>query len=83
MLETTVAQLINDLPNAIAPCFTEHEALHVTQADGNDFVILSASDWRAIEETIYLNRIPDMAESIKAAAAEPLEQGTRLEELDW
>jgi len=37
----------------------------------------------AIAETIYLNIIPGMVDSIKEAAAEPLSEGIPLEELDW
>jgi PHD/YefM family antitoxin component YafN of YafNO toxin-antitoxin module len=83
MLETTTTKLLNNLPKEIASCFNSHEALHVKQADGNDFVILSAEDWRAIEETLFLNQIPGMVASIKEAAAEPLDEGVRLQDLDW
>jgi len=50
---------------------------------GEDFVVLDAEDWRAIEETLYLHQVPGLVESIHRAAAEPLEEGTRLEDLDW
>ena len=37
----------------------------------------------AIAETIYLNGIPGMVDAIHAAAAEPLSEGTPLEEFEW
>ena len=83
MLETTATKLISDLPKELAPCFSHHEALHVKQADGNDFVILSAADWRAIEETLYLNQFPGLVASIQDAAAEPKDQRIPLQDLDW
>lgn len=49
----------------------------------NDAVLISAADWRAIEETIYLHQFPGLVDSIKQAAAEPDEEGIRLEDLDW
>jgi PHD/YefM family antitoxin component YafN of YafNO toxin-antitoxin module len=47
------------------------------------FVVLGEKDWKAIEETLYLNQFPGLTESINDAANEPLDQGTALEDLDW
>lgn len=44
-------------------------------------VLLSESDWRALQETIHLVSIPGMAESIREGLATPLEEC--VEELDW
>ena len=44
-------------------------------------VLVSAEDWAAIQETLFLLSVPDMRESIKAGMAEPVE--TCAEELDW
>jgi PHD/YefM family antitoxin component YafN of YafNO toxin-antitoxin module len=83
MLETTATQLRKNLTKEIEPCFESHETLHVTQRDGKDFVIISAEDWRAIEETLFLNQIPDMIASIHEAANESLDKGVCLQDLDW
>jgi antitoxin YefM len=83
MLETTATEFLKNFPKEIEPCFKDHETLHVTQRDGKDFVIMSAEDWRAIEETLFLNKIPNMVASIQDAANESLSQGTRFQDLDW
>jgi PHD/YefM family antitoxin component YafN of YafNO toxin-antitoxin module len=83
MLETTATKLRKNLPKEIEPCFKDHEALHVKQRDGNDFVIISAEDWRAIEETLFLNQIPGMVASIHDAASESLDKGISFQDLDW
>ena len=44
-------------------------------------VLLSAEDWRAIQETLYLLAVPGMRESIKAGMAEPLAQSAKA--LEW
>lgn len=44
-------------------------------------VLLSAEDWEAIQETLFLLSIPGMRESVKAGMEEPLESGSK--ELDW
>jgi len=49
----------------------------------NDAVLISADDWRSIEETLYLTIIPKMVESIKQSANEPLSDFTPLEEVEW
>ena len=82
MLETTATKLRKNLPKEIEPCFESHETLHVTQRDGKDFVIISAEDWRAIEETLFLNQIPDMVASIHEAANESLDKGICLQDLE-
>jgi prevent-host-death family protein len=47
----------------------------------NNAVLISAEDWSAIQETLFLLSIPGMGESIKTGMAEPLEEGST--ELDW
>ena len=47
----------------------------------NSAVLLSAADWSAIQETLYLLAVPGMRELIKAGMAEPLADSSA--ELDW
>lgn len=44
-------------------------------------VLVSAEDWEAIQETLYLLSIPGMRESIKAGMEESVD--TCSKELDW
>ncbi len=44
-------------------------------------VLLSAEDWSAIQETLYLLAVPGMRESIKAGIAEPLAKSAKV--LKW
>ena len=44
-------------------------------------VLVSAEDWQAIQETLYLLSVPGMRESIKKGRAEPLSKSARL--LPW
>ena len=44
-------------------------------------VLVSAEDWEAIQETLFLLSIPGLRESIRAGMEEPLESGSK--ELDW
>lgn len=40
-------------------------------------VLVSAEDWQAIQETLYLLSVPGMRESIKKAMAEPLAKSAK------
>lgn len=40
-------------------------------------VLISAEDWGAIQETLYLLAVPGMRESIKTGMAEPLEKNSK------
>ena len=49
----------------------------------HDAVLVSKEDWDAIQETLYLNQIPSLVESIQHSSQEPIENCIRLEDLDW
>lgn len=58
----------------------EHEPIQITGKRGNA-VLISESDWRAIQETLYLMSIPGMKESLVEGVNTPDEQC--LKELNW
>ncbi|MES3039547.1 MAG: type II toxin-antitoxin system Phd/YefM family antitoxin [Pseudomonadota bacterium] len=47
----------------------------------NSSVLISAEDWEAIQETLYLLSVPGMRESIKQGMDEPVEDCAK--ELGW
>ena len=47
----------------------------------HDAVLVSAEDWQAIQETLFLLSVPGMRASIKEGMAEPLKKSAK--ELDW
>ena len=59
-----------------------HEPVQIFEKNMSG-VLLSTEDWSAIQETLYLNSIPGMTESIIAASKEPRENMTKSEEIDW
>lgn len=83
MRETTANEFRKTLKEKVDNCIKNHEVLRVKRKNGENFVILGEDDWSAIEETLYLNRVPGLVESIHSAAAEPLAEGTSLERIDW
>ncbi|OGR14860.1 MAG: antitoxin [Desulfobacterales bacterium RIFOXYA12_FULL_46_15] len=59
---------------------TTHEPIMITGKRGNA-VLVSESDWKAIQETMFLVNIPGMRESILEGLKTPVEDCK--EELDW
>ncbi len=58
----------------------ESEPLTITGQRGNA-VLIGEDDWRAIQETLFLESVPGVTESIRAARSESVEAGST--ELDW
>ena len=44
----------------------------------HDAVLVSAEDWQAIQETLFLLAVPGMRETIKEGMAEPIELATKF-----
>lgn len=57
-----------------------HEPVQIT-GKRHSAVLVAESDWKAVQETLYLSSIPGMSESIKTGLAEPVENCDS--ELDW
>ena len=60
----TVSQVRADIYNIMNETAQSHEPVLIT-GKRNNVVMLSQEDWNAIEETLYLNAIPNMASSIQ------------------
>lgn len=58
----------------------ESEPLTITGQRGNA-VLIGEDDWRAIQETLFLESVPGLPESIRRSRAEGAEAGST--ELDW
>ena len=56
------------------------EPVQILASEG-DAVLVSAADWRSIQETLYLSSIPGMVESIVEARKAGPEEFS--EDLDW
>jgi len=58
----------------------ESQPLTITGQRGNA-VLIGEADWQAIQETLFLESVPGLAESIRQARAEGIEAAST--ELDW
>ncbi len=72
MTNTNITAFRKNVFGYVEQAVTFGEVVNVSTKNGNA-VILSEADYNSMLETLHLCAIPGMVESIKAAAAEPLE----------
>jgi antitoxin YefM len=80
MTTLTASEARANLYRLIDEAAESHEPITISGKRSNA-VLVSAEDWDAIQETLFLLSIPGMRESIKAGMAEPVDSCS--EELDW
>ena len=76
----TASEARANLYRLIDQTVESHEPI-IISGKRSSAVLISADDWSAIQETLYLLAVPGMRESIKEAMAEPLDASDT--ELDW
>ena len=80
MNTVTATKARSALYSLIDEANASHEPIQITSKRGNA-VLVSEGDWRAIQETLHLQSIPGMVESIQHARKEGIEKGSKS--LDW
>ena len=68
--------LLDDVNDNSTPVFIQRK-------NNKNAVLLSESDWSAIQETLHLISIPGMAQSIREGMATPLEECVPESEVTW
>lgn len=71
-----IYQLIQDVNVSCTP-------ITITNTRGKNAVLIGEEDWKAIEETLYLMSIPDMAESIIEGGNTDISECLDESEVDW
>lgn len=70
----------SDLYNLIDEAAESHQPIVIT-GKRNNAVLISESDWNAINETLYLLSVPGMRESIKEGLEEDTSECSK--DIDW
>jgi antitoxin YefM len=78
----TISQPQFDFAKLIADINQKHQPILIQETTGKA-VLISEQEWNEIQETLYLQSIPGMVESIHLAAATPIEECIDLEDVDW
>jgi antitoxin YefM len=82
MVNITEKKFLSSPKKVLEQIQSSNEILNVVSDDGG-YVIIDSNEWRNICETIYLNSIKGLSESIIEASKEPLDTAVSLDELDW
>jgi antitoxin YefM len=82
MVKITEKKFLSSPKMVLEQVQSSNEILNVVSDDGG-YVIIDSNEWRNICETIYLNSIKGLSESIIEASKEPLDTAVPLDELDW
>lgn len=80
MQTLTASEARTNLYRLIDQANESHEPITITGKRSNA-VLLSAEDWSAIQETLFLLSVPGMRESIIEGMATPSNECSK--ELDW
>ncbi len=80
MTSITVTNARKDLYKLIDQVHESHEPIVITGKRGSG-VLISEEDFAAIQETLYLQSVPGMTESITEGMQTPAKECS--EELDW
>ncbi|AFZ49580.1 type II toxin-antitoxin system Phd/YefM family antitoxin [Dactylococcopsis salina] len=84
MKQLSVQQAREQLYELINEVTQQHQLIYISGDDkNNDVVLLAKKDWEAIQETLYLNQIPGMVESIHEASQEAIDECISVEDLEW
>ena len=71
-----------DLYNLVEAVNAYHEPALIVGKKANA-VLISEDDWSAIQETLYLDSIPGMTQSILEGAKEPVEDCVSEDMVTW
>lgn len=82
MLAINITNARKQLYNLVEDVNLYSEPTLIVSKKGNA-VLISESDWNAIQETIYLNSIPGMVESIKEGMDTAIENCVPEEDVEW
>ena len=83
MTAISVTKARENIYQILADVNTNSQPITITNSRGKNGVLISEDDWNAIQETLYLNSVPGLAESIIAGGNTPLEECVDEDEVEW
>lgn len=80
MSVVNVTNARRDIYNLLEKVNNESEPVTIVNSKGQNAVLIGEQDWKAIEETLYLNNIPGMREHLQAGMKTPIEDCEEFKE---
>ena len=67
MTSISITKVRANLYQTVSEVNESSQPITITNNRGKNAVLIGEEDWKAIQETLYLNSIPDMSQSILAS----------------
>lgn len=83
MTSISVTKARENIYQILADVNHDSQPITITNSRGKNGVLISEEDWNAIQETLFLNSIPGMTESIIKGGNTPLEECLSEDEVEW
>ena len=83
MTAISVTKARENIYQLLADVNAGSQPVTITNNRGKNAVLISEDDWNAIQETLFLNSIPGMVESIVEGGNTPLEDCLCEDEVEW
>lgn len=76
MTSISITKVRANLYQTVSEVNESSQPITITNNRGKNAVLVGEEDWKAIQETLYLNSIPCMSQSILASKEEDLSECT-------
>jgi len=76
MTSISITKVRANLYQTVSEVNESSQPITITNNRGKNAVLIGEEDWKAIQETLYLNSIPGMSQSILASKEEDLSECT-------
>ncbi len=76
MTSISITKVRANLYQTVSEVNESSQPITITNNRGKNAVLVGEEDWKAIQETLYLNSIPGMSQSILASKEEDLSECT-------
>ena len=76
MTSISITKARANLYQTVSEVNESSQPITITNNRGKNAVLVGEEDWKAIQETLYLNSIPGMSQSILASKKEDLSECT-------
>ena len=83
MTAISVTKARENIYQILADVNVNSQPVTITNNKGKNGVLIGEEDWNAIQETLYLNSVPGLMESIISGGNTPLEECLSEDEVDW
>ena len=76
MTSISITKARANLQQTVSEVNESSQPITITNNRGKNAVLIGEEDWKAIQETLYLNSIPGLSQSILASKEEDLSECT-------